>query len=394
MPFLHCIAESTRTLPPLLPSLDGTVYPSSASQHYPLPSPSPSSPLSASPPSSLSPSSPHSPSFSVTSLRSVHSDRATSPPSSPRNFKRPKYSIGNIIFGGSVCAGPQHLLQGQAVLQETAESLDALRQEGQQRDTWAKNNASTYKEDKVNDSMEVEQSSIDIDVERVGCDSPRSERCSDYVSIKDNKNESESDSKLFVASTAAVSITPTTVSNGVWKTEAVSSSPKPSLVVLQSSQTSSAPSPISSSTGSNKVNFSISSAIAKNSNDSSEKGHKVTKESPDEKTPHSIQARIQSCTKLIQFDTIVSDPSKDSNSIEVNGESLPKQSNCDREDLPHFRQTDGDAFRSEGNPLLAASLTESVYESAAKLLFLGVKWARSIPSFMQVRCSRHTFKRA
>lgn len=28
---------------------------------------------------------------------------------------------------------------------------------------------------------------------------------------------------------------------------------------------------------------------------------------------------------------------------------------------------------------------ENVYESAAKLLFLGVKWARSIPSFMQVR---------
>ena len=31
---------------------------------------------------------------------------------------------------------------------------------------------------------------------------------------------------------------------------------------------------------------------------------------------------------------------------------------------------------------------DCIYESAAKLLFLGVKWARSIPSFMQVRHSR------
>ena len=36
---------------------------------------------------------------------------------------------------------------------------------------------------------------------------------------------------------------------------------------------------------------------------------------------------------------------------------------------------------------LAITITDSVYESAAKLLFLGVKWARSIPSFMQVRFS-------
>lgn len=30
-------------------------------------------------------------------------------------------------------------------------------------------------------------------------------------------------------------------------------------------------------------------------------------------------------------------------------------------------------------------LTENVYESAARLLFLAVKWARSIPSFLEVR---------
>lgn len=29
-------------------------------------------------------------------------------------------------------------------------------------------------------------------------------------------------------------------------------------------------------------------------------------------------------------------------------------------------------------------LTENVYESAARLLFLAVKWARSIPSFLEV----------
>jgi len=32
---------------------------------------------------------------------------------------------------------------------------------------------------------------------------------------------------------------------------------------------------------------------------------------------------------------------------------------------------------------------ENIYESAAKLLFLAVKWARSIPSFLQVQTTTH-----
>ncbi|CAL4150081.1 unnamed protein product, partial [Meganyctiphanes norvegica] len=38
----------------------------------------------------------------------------------------------------------------------------------------------------------------------------------------------------------------------------------------------------------------------------------------------------------------------------------------------------------EAGGILSITPTDSIYENAAKLLFLGVKWARSIPSFMQL----------
>lgn len=47
-------------------------------------------------------------------------------------------------------------------------------------------------------------------------------------------------------------------------------------------------------------------------------------------------------------------------------------------------------MRQSTRPIDMSCLTmlpsENIYESAAKLLFLSVKWARTIPSFLQVSC--------
>lgn len=48
----------------------------------------------------------------------------------------------------------------------------------------------------------------------------------------------------------------------------------------------------------------------------------------------------------------------------------------------------GEQFRNSAKqielPCLSMFPVENIYESAAKLLFLCIKWARSIPSFLQV----------
>lgn len=45
--------------------------------------------------------------------------------------------------------------------------------------------------------------------------------------------------------------------------------------------------------------------------------------------------------------------------------------------------------RSLEIPNLPLFPVENIYESAAKLLFLSIKWARSIPSFLQVRLNQN-----
>ena len=62
----------------------------------------------------------------------------------------------------------------------------------------------------------------------------------------------------------------------------------------------------------------------------------------------------------------------------VNITSLTSSENSDRNDNLHKKEEPVSEVYPIRGPL------ENVYENAAKLLFIGVKWARSIPSFMQV----------
>ncbi|KAF2899528.1 hypothetical protein ILUMI_06644, partial [Ignelater luminosus] len=69
-------------------------------------------------------------------------------------------------------------------------------------------------------------------------------------------------------------------------------------------------------------------------------------------------------------------------SIEDRGPAL--NTNKNRLELPIL----GESCRSSMRPLDISCLSlfpaENIYESAAKLLFLAVKWARTIPSFLQL----------
>lgn len=55
-----------------------------------------------------------------------------------------------------------------------------------------------------------------------------------------------------------------------------------------------------------------------------------------------------------------------------------------RLELPILNDTPRTGIRPLDVPYLSLFPAESVYESAAKLLFIAIKWARTIPSFLQV----------
>lgn len=56
-----------------------------------------------------------------------------------------------------------------------------------------------------------------------------------------------------------------------------------------------------------------------------------------------------------------------------------------RLELPILNDTPRAGIRPLDVPYLSLFPAENVYESAAKLLFIAIKWARTIPSFLQVK---------
>lgn len=55
-----------------------------------------------------------------------------------------------------------------------------------------------------------------------------------------------------------------------------------------------------------------------------------------------------------------------------------------RLELPILNELPRNSSRPLEVPYLSLFPAENVYESAAKLLFIAIKWARTIPSFLQV----------
>lgn len=59
----------------------------------------------------------------------------------------------------------------------------------------------------------------------------------------------------------------------------------------------------------------------------------------------------------------------------------------DKLELPLIEQS----RRNMEIPTLSLFPADNTYETAARLLFLSIKWAKSIPSFLQVRFPHHEF---
>ena len=309
----------------------------------PLPSPSPSSPLSPSSPSSLSPSSLPSPSVSV--ARGPRPERTDSPPQgSAKNIKRAKYSIGCIIAG----------------IEDSA-SVRAYSKEDQ-----------NTSDEESNCSISNDNSST-LDV--VSLDCTRSTRPN--ISSDDTEKYHAS-SKIEVNRNSPVQdeYSPRSDVNTLWHPEqsifSVNSIKSPSITPVLRTVISDSPS------------IQLTSKSSEHATERRPINIDLQPHNLDTKQIFVDRNHLQNSSSPLKQET-PQENSKTNSSLTKLDKIRVSSSLTNEEKTVHPLPSGNTTVEHNMNNVIEENIPgENVYESAAKLLFLGVKWARSIPSFMQV----------
>jgi hypothetical protein len=90
--------------------------------------------------------------------------------------------------------------------------------------------------------------------------------------------------------------------------------------------------------------------------------------------------------RLLHINTCSEDIKEERRSNSTNSVNSTHGSSVNKEDEVSSSggEEQGNYYKFLENLHIGHLIHESVYESAAKLLFLSVKWARSVPSFLSV----------
>ncbi|KAF2366570.1 Zinc finger nuclear hormone receptor-type [Trinorchestia longiramus] len=364
--------ESARSIPSLVSALPSPTSLSSSSPINPLPSPSSPLSLSSSPsPSSSSPRSPRSPVNFCTTLPVL---RSVSPPSSPQASKRVKYSIGSIIFGSKSQNDIVHPGNNGSETKNIKSGIHNLYNGNYSDEKHVKNDSLKSKQETTNGNIDRLETSKPKSFD-VGKKEPDSST-SDVDSIQKDDEESKEDKKFNITLTS-VTITPTTSSKTMLSLD---ESSKDTFHVQNGGPPISCPSlliktlpPIEIKPTKWFSSSEASSAVAEISNKSMTVNIPRQGDWFSERPPlveNNSGSSDSSFSSIIAQDT--------SGAENLTSKSSPP--------VPKEEQTQKKAVEvcAVDSSVPCSDVPESVYETAAKLLFFGVKWARSIPSFTQL----------
>ncbi|XP_047740525.1 mucin-5AC-like [Hyalella azteca] len=364
------VRENVKTVPNLISALPSPTSLSSCSPAGHLASPStPSSPLSlsSSPTSSSSPRPTSSPTNFCVNLSST---RALSPPPSPHANKRVKYSIGSIIFGSKAPSDEKVVPKNSEELQN---ALSSSRGDG----------AGTKEKISVRNTTEVASTEADLNNSRdkrlnifdFGKKEPDSSTTDTESHI--GNNLILDDEKKFSFSFSSVTLTPTTSAKNLLNLQESSddfysqnaSAPIacPSLLIKTVSPIEVKPSKWLPPSTASCVIANFSKSLNVGLPRLSSQYNEGSLNSDDNRRSHNCSPT------MISRETLAS---------KCDEATLGNSSSAESDqDLTKKRTYESCSAESSAP---CSVMQENVYETAAKLLFFGVKWARSIPSFTQL----------